>query len=359
MRQLAIRALLVAGLVPLGCGGGSTDAISPQLTGLVREPAPEVSSVSLPDVSRSGAQFAMRAEPGGLLLVFFGFTSCPDVCPTTLADLRTAIEDLPAGSRERVEVAMVSVDPSRDTPEVLTTYVQGFVPGAHALRTEDPAELRAAANAFGADYFVTTDASGSPEVTHTAWVYVVDDRGRLRVQWSFGTPSADMTSDLGLLLGQQPTPAASPRSSPKVEPPTRGDLTVANAWARRTVPGQRNGAVYLEITGGSRRDVLRGVEVDTVVAASAELHETTEGHSSGTGPNQRSGGGHHSHHGMQMKELVELPVPSGASIRLEPGGRHIMLLDLTRPLEVGQRFPLRLRFEQAGTVEVVVEVRAR
>lgn len=350
--------MVVLGLVLSSCGG-STDATPPQLTGLVREPAPEVSSVSLPDASRSGQAFTMRAAPGGLLVVFFGFTSCPDVCPTTMADLRTAIEDLPAGSRDRVDVAMVSVDPARDTAEVLTRYVQGFVPGSHALRTDDPAELRAAADAFGADYFITTDTSGSPEVTHTGWVYVVDDRGRLRVQWSFGTPSTDMTSDLRLLLGETASSAARAGSPPTTADSEAGELAVTGAWARRTVAGQPNGAVYLEITGGSRPDVLRGLEVGPEIAAAAELHETVEGHTADAGPRSQQKGGHHGHGGMQMKELADLPVPSGSTVRLEPGGRHIMLLDLARPLEVGQRFPLRLRFERAGTVEAAVEVRAR
>lgn len=190
--------LLAAGVLLAACGGSGGDGPA-TLAGTVREPAPEVAEVSLPDAS-TGGDLAMRADDGGLLLVYFGYTSCPDVCPTTMADLRTALGDLDEAERDRVEVAMATIDPDRDSGDVITRYVQTFIPDGHALRTEGPAELRAAADAFGADYSVTPKPGDEPEVAHTAWLYAVDDAGRLRVQWSFGTPSEDITDDLSILL---------------------------------------------------------------------------------------------------------------------------------------------------------------
>jgi protein SCO1/2 len=154
---------------------------------------------SLPAVSNGGTPFAFRAPENGLLLVYFGFTSCPDICPTTLADIRAAFEELEEEA-ERVELAMVTVDPARDTPEVLTGYVQSFVPNAHALRTEDDALLRDVALSFAAAYEVSTDTQGRIEVAHTARVFVVDDQGRIRVGWAFGTEPTDMASDIEILL---------------------------------------------------------------------------------------------------------------------------------------------------------------
>ncbi len=169
-----------------------------QLTGFVREPTPVVATVALPDVSDDGAPMTMTAPDSGLLLMYFGYTGCPDVCPTTMADVRRALSDL-GDDASRVEVAMATIDPDRDTDDILTGYVQTFVPNAHALRTDDDDALRTAADAFGADYGVTVDGDDI-EVLHTGHVYVVNDQGELLVTWPFGTTSEDMTTDMQLLL---------------------------------------------------------------------------------------------------------------------------------------------------------------
>ncbi len=169
------------------------------LKGFVQQPPQEVGSVTLPDASRSNSPFAMKAPTDDLLLVYFGYTSCPDICPTTLANLRLALRRLGARAT-RVEVAMVSVDPRRDTGPVLTSFVQGFIPGAHALRTDDPNALRAAADPFGVDFSVTVKADGSEDVDHTSFVYVVDSAGVVRDNFAFKTPPASIANDLDILL---------------------------------------------------------------------------------------------------------------------------------------------------------------
>lgn len=173
---------------------------APELAGFVREPTPVVADVGLPDVSQDGTTFGFAADPGELLLVYFGYTSCPDVCPTTLADTRTALSRI-GDDAERVSFAMATVDPGRDTDEVITGYVQSFLPRAHALRTDDDAALRAAVTPFGADYEVSVDDSGDVEVIHTGALYAVDDQGRLLVTWPFGTSIEALSNDLELLLG--------------------------------------------------------------------------------------------------------------------------------------------------------------
>jgi protein SCO1/2 len=152
----------------------------------------------MPDVSRDNAPFLFQAEPDGVLVVNFGFTSCPDVCPTTLAEIRAALRDL-GPLAEQVSVAMVTVDPDRDVPAVVTGYLQSFVADGHALRGDD-SQLAAAAAAFDVLYEVTVSDDGSVDVGHTASVFVVDDRGFLRVTWPFGMPADDMASDLRILL---------------------------------------------------------------------------------------------------------------------------------------------------------------
>ncbi len=186
--------MIAVTLVVAGCSSEPEE-----LSGFVRTPAPNVASASLPDVSNGGTDFAMQAAAGEILILYFGYTSCPDVCPTTLADLRSALGE--AGDiADRVQVAMATVDLERDTDEVLTGYVQSFIPDAHALRANGDDELRAAAEAVGADYDVTVTEDGKYEVFHTALLYAIDDAGLLQVTWAFGTEPESIARDLGILL---------------------------------------------------------------------------------------------------------------------------------------------------------------
>lgn len=199
--RFGVSVVLVA-MVSAACG--SDDAT---LSGAVRNPPLKVTTVALPDVGRAGEPVMMKAPPFELYLVYFGYTTCPDICPTTLSDIRVALEDLPDGMAERVTVAMVTVDPERDTDEVLTGYLGHFFDHSLALRSTDPDELQAAGDAFGVQWQIEDHAPGEPyAVAHTSVTYVVDDDGTVVVEWPFGLDSAAMTSDLRTLLREeQPT----------------------------------------------------------------------------------------------------------------------------------------------------------
>ena len=198
-RLLAVAAALGTGLLA-ACGGGGGH----ELVGLTRDPEPQVDGTALPDVADGGAPFALRAPEGGLLLVYFGYTNCPDVCPTTLADVKVARGDL-GDDADRVSLAMVTVDPDRDTP-VLAEYVRSFVPDAHALATDDPAALQAVAGPFGVSYRVATMPNGTIEVAHSSYLFAVDDTGKLVLSWPVGadaattTSAADLAADIEVLL---------------------------------------------------------------------------------------------------------------------------------------------------------------
>jgi protein SCO1/2 len=192
-------ALVVAAVVLAACGGGGDR----ELVGLTRDPEPQVDAVELPDVADGGAPFAFRAPVGGLLVVYFGYTNCPDVCPTTMADLKVALDDL-GEDADRVEVAMVTVDPARDTP-VLADYIQSFFPGAHAIATDDQAALQSVAGPFGVSYEVRTAPDGEIQVGHSSNLFAVDDAGQLVLTWSVGggegtARADDLAGDLRQLL---------------------------------------------------------------------------------------------------------------------------------------------------------------
>ena len=193
-----LAATLVLGLIVSSCGAGDQPLT---LAGTVIDPHPDVGSVALPDAAAGGTDYVTKAEPGRLLLVYFGYTYCPDICPASLADLRAAVEGL-GEQAERIDVAMISVDPTRDTADVLLSYIQAFFDDAHALRTDDPERLVAAAGAYGAGFQVTEYEDGTFSVGHSAFIYAVDADGLVRVQWDFGTPVEVIQSDLMQMLGR-------------------------------------------------------------------------------------------------------------------------------------------------------------
>lgn len=213
-RFAAVAALTVAlALVGTACtdDGASSSTTTTEddggLSGYTREPTPSVADVSLPLVN-GGGDVSAAADPGGLRIVYFGYTSCPDVCPTTMSDVKRALAELPAEDADRVQVTMVTIDPDRDVDEKLGAYVTTFIADGQGSRITDPAALESAAGAFGAQYSVTTSPDGEIDVSHSADLYVVDDQGDIVLQWPFGTSSEDIASDLAKLLAEQ-QPAAS------------------------------------------------------------------------------------------------------------------------------------------------------
>lgn len=169
-----------------------------QLVGYVTEPPRQVDVAELPDVSNEGDPFRFAAADDGLLLVYFGYTNCPDACPNTMGEVKRALEDL-GDEAERIDVAMVTVDPNRDT-DVLAEYVQAFVPGAHAIATDDIATLRRVASAFDASFDVVERSPTNVRVDHTVLLYAVDDDGVLALTWPLGTNGDDLAADMRQLL---------------------------------------------------------------------------------------------------------------------------------------------------------------
>jgi protein SCO1/2 len=185
-------------LVLTACGGGNDR----ELAGYRRDPAPHVGDLTLPDLSNGGTDFALRADPDQLLVVYFGYTNCPDFCPTTMSDLRLALRRLDGQDADRVDVAMVTVDPERDLP-VLAGYIASFFDDGHALGTEDESQLRTVAAPFGVGYDVTRDEAGDVvDVAHSTSLYAVDDNGDLVLTWQFGVAIDELAADLGWLLDE-------------------------------------------------------------------------------------------------------------------------------------------------------------
>ena len=148
------------------CGG------TREFSGYVRTPAPSSQGISLPVIGGESSR-ELVASSGNLLAIYFGYTNCPDICPTTLQDLTVALRRLDDASR--VEVAMVTVDPDRDSPcSTATSKVSSQLQSLSVRPTRS--ELAAAAQPFGASYLVE-NVGTDIEVAHSTSLYVVDDQG--------------------------------------------------------------------------------------------------------------------------------------------------------------------------------------
>jgi protein SCO1/2 len=148
---------------------------------------------SLPD--HTGKRRTLADFRGKVVAIFFGYTQCPDVCPTTMVDLVQVRQKLGADG-DRLQVLFVSVDPERDTPTVLAAYVPGFDPTFIGLRGTAE-ETEKAASEYKVFYRkVDGRTPTSYTVDHTAGIYVHDREGRLRLFVKYGTPVDAIVEDL-------------------------------------------------------------------------------------------------------------------------------------------------------------------
>lgn len=138
---------------------------------------------------------------GKVAIIAFGFSYCPDVCPTTLAGLAAVVKSLNESERKRVQVLFVTVDPERDTAKLLAAYVPAFDPGFLAL-SGDAAATRQAARAFKTFYQKVPTTSGDYTMDHSTAYYAIDKRGETRVLFRYEQPLADVVHDVRLLLAE-------------------------------------------------------------------------------------------------------------------------------------------------------------
>jgi protein SCO1 len=136
---------------------------------------------------------------GKAVVVFFGFTQCPDVCPTSLAEMAEA-KRLLGPDGERLQGLFISIDPERDTPEIMKAYMDSFDPGFLALYAA-PGDLPELAKSYRIYYKkVEGKTPTSYTMDHSAGSYVYDPRGNIRLYHRYGTGAQALASDLKILL---------------------------------------------------------------------------------------------------------------------------------------------------------------
>lgn len=198
---------MLIGSVLVGCAGGGSSTSTEGLRGYRPEPVRLVGSLEAPDHStvEAGDPFRLVAPPDSLLLVYFGYLTCPDICPTTMVDNAAGLSLLAPDLASRVEVAFVTVDPERDSGTDVARYLGSFFPdfAHHALRPVGDHELHGLSYRFGATWQISPHAPGEPyEVAHSGSTYVVDDTGEVVWEWPFGTTGAEVEQILRVLFAQ-------------------------------------------------------------------------------------------------------------------------------------------------------------
>lgn len=149
-------------------------------------------------MDQNGQARTLASYAGKVQVYFFGFTQCPDVCPSALAELAEVMKKL-GSDADKVQVALITVDPDRDTQEVLKAYVAAFDPRFVALRG-NAEQTRAAAASFKAYYARAAQKEGTYSMDHTAAFYIIDRKGEARVLASPNIGVDALVHDIKALL---------------------------------------------------------------------------------------------------------------------------------------------------------------
>ncbi|WP_242469638.1 SCO family protein [Rhabdochromatium marinum] len=262
---------------------------------------------------------------GQLVLLYFGYTACPDVCPTNLAMLAATLRALEPQERARVQALFVSVDPQRDHPAHLKQYVEYFHPDILGL-TGTEAELNALTQRYGAVYRRVEDEDSALGylIDHSAATYLIDTQGQLREAFAHATAPEQMLATLRTYL--KPAPASQA-------------LLLEDVYARAVPPGQQNSAVFMRLRNPTQQP-LALIGASSSVAQVVELHTHV----------QQDGV-------MKMRRIEQIPIPVQGEAVLQPGGLHLMLIGLKQPLTVGDAVDVQLRFDDGGERAVTADTR--
>ena len=193
-RRTVFGLVLCAALSLAGCdrAGSSARFNGADITG-----AEYARTLALPD--QNGQPRTLADFKGKVTVVFFGYTQCPDACPTTMAEL-AQVKKLLGKDGERLQGVFVTIDPERDTPQVLKPYMESFDPSFVALRGT-PEQTAATAKEFKVFYAKSPGKTpDSYSMDHTAGSYVFDTQGRVRLFESYGRGAEALAADLKVLL---------------------------------------------------------------------------------------------------------------------------------------------------------------
>lgn len=291
-------------------------------------------------LATASGRFDLAAHRGQVVVLSFGYTACPDICPTTLTTIARALQALPPATRAAVVPVFVTVDPARDTVERLATYVGHFDPAllGAAGTTE---ELAAIARQYEVVYARVGTGPGY-SIDHSAEIHVLDRVGRPAARLAHDAPPTELAAVLRTISGAPSAPVAqlAPPAAPPPAAAAGAALVVADPYVRLVPASSPNTAAFMRLhnPGPAARAVIGG---RSPAAGRVELH--THLHDGGV---------------MRMRQIERIEVPAGGDALLAPGGLHVMMFDLVRPLAAGDTVVLELDLDDGSRLELSAPVRA-
>ncbi|GMV06148.1 MAG: hypothetical protein AMXMBFR53_24240 [Gemmatimonadota bacterium] len=334
---LVAAALLAAACAPAAEAPTDPDALP--LKGTAPFSPLEKVDFVLPDTRGDAYDFRRETE-GRIALLFFGYTYCPDICPIHMATLASALRDLPEEVRGRVVTVFATVDPARDTPERLGSWLAAFDSSFVGVRGTLE-EVTEALAFYGYHAPETSGEEVGYTVGHPALIYAFTPDGLGRAMYGPETPKATWVHDLTLMAGHDwsgTTAPAAPASADGALALEAGGIQILDPVVPRP-PTATTTAFYFTLRNvGPEADTLLGIS--SAVAEHASLHDMVlEGNV------------------MRMAPLEGgITLEPGATVRLEPGARHGMLEGLGELPEAGGTVTVVLRFARAGEVAVPARV---
>lgn len=347
MRGARAASLLLGMLLVGGCApaeeGSRLAGLTEQLVATPYFQPYDLPAVTLTD--QDGAPFELRARAAGkVTLLYFGYTSCPDVCPITMARMARSLAMLEPEERARILPVFISLDAERDTPEQVREWVGALHPDIVGL-TGPQERLDAAVEGMG---FVFPDmerpAEGFYEVAHPVdlFIFTPELLGRFGYDHGQATPE-EIAADLKALVafewgGSGDAAAPGQAGGPSSDPAETAGVQVADAFALDPL-GQDRLALYATLrNAGVRADALIGVASPS--GRSASLHRMV------------------SEEGMMRMEPVDVvPLPPGETVRLEPGGLHAMVEGLLSSPVAGDSLEVTFRFANTDALTRWIPVR--
>lgn len=196
MYYLRFLALLIVALGLASCGAPH------QWSGTLVDPPKPLTDYTLPD--QNGQPFQLGAQQPNLMLLYFGYTTCPDYCPTTLGEWKQIKEELGANA-DKVRFVLVSVDPERDTEQALKAYVERFDPAFIGLRPTLE-QVGSLSQEYGFNVNVVQAGSSDHQhdpTRHGTYTYLIDQTGGLRLLFRYGSDPRTIARDIEAVLAQQ------------------------------------------------------------------------------------------------------------------------------------------------------------
>ena len=322
----------------------------PDFERVILLPTPRaLSAFSLLD--ENGDEFTNTSVKGQWNLLFFGFTHCPDICPTTMLALKNVRQLLEAQGRwPDLNVVMVSVDPDRDAPERLKPYVSYFHPEFKGV-TGDEIAITAFAKELGILFIKNeADANGYYDVDHGVSMILINPQGNYAGVITAPHVESTLETDLALLAEHLEIEAAmSVQESndnelikPNADSETGGvdltnDITISNAWVRAAPPNSPSLSAYLVVENDSNQTL-------TIKGASSPLFGNIMIHATVIEDGVAS-----------MDHLDKLSISVGEQLSFEPMATHIMLMGAIRELKLNDLVPITLD-TNAGDVSFIAIV---